>query len=268
MSNTVCTHARMRGKTQNVIDFLWWINGNGPLIYNNIKREWDETVHKFVIRILEKGSWESGFVGRCGYDGSEVRYKIIGDEMLVDFLDSCAWSISGSMMGTDGECCEQKGITELTRIYDIRMEIYGEETGEGFDEHYKFFGRYGGEPTDDDGISHDDVREKIESEGWEYDDRTDQWKRRNPTDRRKWEKYDSYALFSQFKDRMFPWDFDYDIGLEGEDWVGVGSKEFYSLRLLDFMRSHPNSWGGWISKEFYKDFPEKVAPMAPPEGAS
>lgn len=243
MSNTCSYTARIRGKKQNVIDFLWWLVGFGPLIYIDkeevsIPDPEDANKVKRIVRDLEKGKWENGYVGRIGHWNSPVEAKIIGDEMLVEIEDWCAWSflstgIENALADDNfGDC---KSVPELCRIYDIRFELFSEETGCGFDEYYFFDGRNEDGDRNEE-FDHDDVISAMEEE-WTVDDEKDIcWKWVKVDGRRRKEKRDRDEVFYETKNNMFPHEF---RKLFEDEWT---FNDPSPATLEQFCRNNKNSW--------------------------
>jgi len=245
MANTCSYTARIRGKKQNVIDFLWWLVGFGPLIYIDKEEVFvpdpeDANNTKRIVRDLETGKWENGYVGRIGHwDAAVLANQNKNGEMLVEIEDWCAWSFlsAGIENALDddnfGDC---KSVPELCRIYDIRMEVFSEETGCGFDEYYFFDGRNEDGDRNEE-FDHDDVTPAMEEE-WTIDDDKDIcWKWVKENGRRHKEKRDRNEVFFETKNRLFPHEFRV---LDGDEWdyTNLGA----SMHLEEFCRKNKNSW--------------------------
>lgn len=257
MSNTCSYTARIRGKKQNVIDFLWWLAGRGPLVYIDKKSVFvddpsdpQKLKKKRVVEPLETGKWECGYVGRIGHwDAGVISKNNKNGEMLVEIEDWCAWSFLSSGIENSlsddnfGDC---KSVPDLCRIYDIRFELFSEETGCGFDEYYFFDGRNeDGDQSED--FDHDDVTSEMEEE-WTVDyDNDICWKWVKENGKRHKEKRDKDEVFFKTKDRLFPHEF---RELDGDEWKFTLSNE--SIHLDDFCKKNLNSWSiQW--KEYDKD---------------
>ena len=246
MANTCSYTARIRGKKQNVIDFLWWLVGFGPLIYIDKEMVYvqdSENTNKVkrIVRDLEKGKWEHGYVGRIGHWDADVLSKQNKNgEMLVEIEDWCAWSFlsSGIENAVDndnfGDC---KPVPELCRIYDIRFEVFTEESGNGFDEYY-FFDARNEEGDRNEEFDHDDVDSEMEEE-WTVDyDNDICWKWVKENGKRHKEKRNKDEVFFETKNRLFPHEF---RELDGDEWKFASSNE--SVHLDDFCKKNLNSWG-------------------------
>ena len=253
MANTCSYTARIRGKKQNVIDFLWWLVGRGPLIYIGkemvcVPSSEDANKVERIVRDLEKGKWECGYVGRIGHwDAGVLSKNNKNGEMLVEIEDWCAWSFLSTAIENSlaednfGDC---KPVPELCRIYDIRMEVFSEETGCGFDEYYFFDGR--NEDGDrNETFDHDDVTSEMEEE-WTVDyDNDICWKWVKENGKRHKEKRDKDEVFFETKNRLFPHEF---RELDGDEWKFTTQ----SVHLDDFCKKNLNSWSiQW--KEYDKD---------------
>ena len=248
MANTCSYTARIRGKKQNVIDFLWWLVGYGPMIYidKKLDLEYDQSdplksvAVKNVVKALEIGKWESGYVGRIGHWDATVRSRRNKNgEMLVEIEDWCAWSFFSTGIENSrgdhnfGDC---KSVPELCRIYDIQFEVFSEEPGCGFDEYYFFDGRNEDGDRDED-FDHDDVTSKMKEE-WKVDyDNDICWKWVKENGKRHKEKRDRNEVFFETKNRLFPHEF---RELFGDEW---NHKKFPRLVHLDeFCKKNLNSW--------------------------
>ena len=248
MANTCSYTARIRGKKQNVIDFLWWLVRFGPLIYidkvqvNVHAVENDENSPLIrITRDLEKGKWENGYVGRIGHwDAAAISQQNKNGEMLVEIEDWCAWSFLSTGIENSysddnfGDC---KSVPELCRIYDIQFELFSEETGNGFDEYYFFDGRNEEGDRNED-FDHDVVISEMEEE-WTVDyDNDICWKWVKENGKRHKEKRDKDEVFFETKNRLFPHEF---RELSGDEWDYTHHET--GLHLDEFCKENLNSWG-------------------------
>lgn len=220
MANTCSYIARICGERQDVIDFLWWLVGRGPLFYST-----------------EQGKWEPGYVGRIGHWESPVCYRNKNGSMMVEIDDYCAWSfLATGVEGGDDSDENHKSVPDLCRIYDIQFELFSEETGTGFDEYYFFDGQ--NEKGDrEEEFNHDDVTPEMEKEWKIIYSKDICWRWVKENGERHKEIRDKDEVFLETKDKLFPHKF---RELNGAEWELVSSK--VAIRLDAFCQLNNNSW--------------------------
>ena len=230
MANTCSYKMRIKGKEQDVVDVLHYIHGSGPLV--------EESVTHYMKSHLSDGTqikipgtrMTNGFVGRCGYDGSEVRFLVKDGTMFAELDDQCAWSVMSSMIENErGQPMTVERLEELAIEYDVEMEIYSTEYGVGFCEYYFFNGkRTEEEGYVEDDFNHEDVSEKLSDDGYSQND-DGEWvdKDGNPDE----------GIFDEYLERLFPWDWRV---LYGGEWYNLDEGE--RTELKKFCDSHSGSW--------------------------
>ena len=126
MANTCLYEMRLAGKRQAVIDVLHIIHGDGPPIEVEDDYINPKTKEKTTVSAIE-----NTFVGRCGYDASTIKIIEKDGMMYADLTDECAWSVVSSMMRESNRPKARKSLEDLAEEYDVRMEVYSVEYGEG-----------------------------------------------------------------------------------------------------------------------------------------
>lgn len=219
MANTCSYTARIKGRKQNVVDFLHWLRGSGPKIEVTEKRtEGDEP--RTVRRIC------TGYVGRIGYDNSSLTIRSNRNEYLVELCDECAWSVNSSGVAFPS-VDNRKSIPTLTEEFGLEVEIFSVEYGMGFDEYYYFNGNDPCENEEDE-FSHDGREDELESLGYTFNENYQEWLDPNG---------DVVEMpIDIVREHDFPWEWRYLLDKKWE------SRRFKRFTLSTFLAANPGSW--------------------------
>lgn len=223
MANTCLYEMRLAGKRQDVIDVLHIIHGDGPPIEVEDEYANPKTGEKTTVSAIE-----NTFVGRCGYDSSQIKIIEKDGMMYADLDDECAWSVVSAMMKESNRPTARKSLEDLAEEYDVKMEVYSVEYGVGFSEYYFFPGKDIVENGyDEEDFNHEGISEALEEDGYHWDD-----------DEGEWCDEEGHTVPNLFEDKvseLFPWDWH---ELCGEEWDGEGKE----MNLLTFVTDYKGSW--------------------------
>ena len=223
MANTCLYEMRLAGKRQDVIDVLHIIHGDGPPIEVEDDYINPKTNEKTTVSAIE-----NTFVGRCGYDASQIKIIEKDGMMYADLDDECAWSVVSAMMRESNRPKARKSLEDLAEEYDVKMEVYSVEYGVGFSEYYFFPGKDIVENGyDEEDFNHEGISEALEDDGYHWDDNECEW-----CDE---EGHTVPNLFEDKVSELFPWSW---RELCGDVWLEEGDE----MDLFTFVEEYKGSW--------------------------
>lgn len=172
MANDCCYWLRVRGKKQKLSDFLNILNGTGPLVECE-----DEIFDGKLGRPVSRTRLRPDWVGRADFDEIEIVEKEVkkakeNSKITVGVRGVCAWSVQTAML--DGH----HSIEELFEELELdAMEIWSDEPGIGFREHYCY--EKGAGKTVDEEFDYDEILPAgFGSEAEEDEDEDEAWSRK------------------------------------------------------------------------------------------
>ena len=133
MANDCEYWLRIRGKKQNVSDFLHILNGEGPLV-ETMDTVWSGKDNKWIERKILMPDWSGrADIGEMEFVEADVKKADQDKIVTVEASGVCAWSVQSSLR--EGH----HSIDALFEEFDISdMEIWSDEPGIGFREHYYY----------------------------------------------------------------------------------------------------------------------------------